>query len=66
MSSQPTEGIPSPAEYDYGDAPGLPVHDDEVMTAHVSRPTPAEAVDRGVHAEPGRRSWNLGIFGNGV
>ena len=60
------EGIPSPAEYDYGDAPGLPVHDDEVMAAHVSSPTPAEAVDRGVTPSSGDGSWNLGIFGNGV
>lgn len=61
------EGIPTPAEYDYGDAPGLPVHGTtEIMTQHQSRPTPAEAVDRGVTPSSGDDSWNLGIFGAGV
>lgn len=35
----------------WDDFPG-PRHEDEVMTAHAGRPTPAEAVDRGVTPAP--------------
>lgn len=33
-------------------SPGLPSHADELLAAHQGRPTPAEAVDRGVTPAP--------------
>ena len=50
MSSQPVEGIPSPSEYAYPDCAGLPVHQDEVMSAHQG--APSIAVQNATHGAP--------------